>query len=218
VSLAGLLPKDLGFIDLEPTEMMFWMYCPISIPGMYGWVLPDNLKQFDFLVEQAICDFDPFRTNKWFREHYAYLTAKTLFVSGDSVGNRPGWHCDGFGTKDINYIWSDRCPTEFLSATPKELSSDCEYSMIQMRDMADFPLRFGSRIVTYPDKHLLRLDPSNIHRSPVNVTPGMRTFLKVSISKDRYDLEGNSINHLIPSFEGPRVPRREARNHPASVQ
>jgi hypothetical protein len=70
--------------------------------------------------------------------------------------------------------------------------------------------------VTYPDKHLLRLDQSVIHRSPIKFAPGMRTFIKVSISKDRYDLIGNSINHKLDF--GPLVAERQPeRNHPASA-
>lgn len=217
MAMVGNLPRDLGLIDLRPTEMMFWMYCPISTPGMYGWVLPDNLKQFDRLVEKAICDFDPFYNNVHFQNHFAYLTAKTLWVEGNYIGNRPGWHCDGYGTGDINYIWCDRAPTQFLQTDIRNITDDCDRSMSVMKDMADFPLRFNSKIVTYPDRHLLRLDPTMIHRPPATFEPGMRTFVKVSISKDRYNLEGNSINYEIGPL-GPGVPRRTTRNHPVSVQ
>lgn len=36
------LPQDLGLIDLSPTEMLYWMYCPVSIPGK-RFIIPDNL-------------------------------------------------------------------------------------------------------------------------------------------------------------------------------
>ncbi|WP_259384425.1 hypothetical protein, partial [Bacillus thuringiensis] len=61
-----------------------------------------------------------------------------------------------------------------------------------------------------------RLDQRVIHRSPVNFEAGMRTFVKVSISADRYDLEGNSINHLLPD-RWPLRPRQVERNHPQSL-
>lgn len=210
--IVGDLPRDLGLVDLQPTEMMFWLYCPISVPGDHSFHLPENLRQFIRIIREARWD-----DMERFVDSYIYLTAKTLWVEGSYIGNRPGWHCDGFGTDDINYIWSDRAPTEFLKLEKLlAVSSDCTKSMIQMTDYADFPLRFESSRVEFPDKHLLRLDPSVVHRSPVKFDPGMRTFVKVSMSQNRYDLVGNSINHLLP-LEAPAAPRKTERNHPASV-
>ncbi|MGK2908552.1 MAG: hypothetical protein ACSLE1_01910 [Sphingobium sp.] len=199
----GSLPQDLGLIDLSPVEMMFWMYCPISTP-QEGIRLPDNLRSFEPLVA-AVHNYD------WdhFTERYVYLTAKTLWVSGDFIGNRPGWHSDGFGTNDVNYIWYDRAPTEFFE-DGFQLPEDCSDAMAQMEDRAN-----GKSIVTYPAKHLLRLTPHVIHRSPVGFEPGMRTFVKVSVSKDRYNLEGNSVNHKL-SERWPLLPRQVERNHTAT--
>lgn len=205
----GSLPEDLGLIDLSPVEMMFWMYCPIAVPG--GKVtIPDNLEWARPIVHAALDDSDNWRIS------YVYLTAKTLWISDDYIGNRPGWHSDGFDTDDINYVWCDREPTEFLDLElTLPLPSDCAASMRRMEEWARFPLRYGSRITKYPDKHLLRLDQSVIHRCPVGFAPGMRTFVKVSISHDRYDLEGNSINHLLGE-QWSLKPRQIERNHPHS--
>lgn len=199
--LYGDKPEDLGLIDLNPTEMMFWMYCPIKVP--YGQIcLPDNLYQFRVIVEKVLKD-------EYMGSSYMYLTAKTLWVSGDYIGNRPGWHSDGFGTDDLNYIWSDRAPTEFLYTGNKfTLSTDCDISMSEMEELAK-----GYVPITYKDKHLLKLTPSVIHRCPVGFSPGMRTFVKVSISKNPYDLEGNSINHKLGQIFDLK-PRQEKRNHP----
>jgi hypothetical protein len=210
-AFVGNAPKDLGFIDLSPTEMMFWLYTPISTPGMEkGYVLPPTLRQFEQIVRHARYS-DPVA----FRDGFVYLTAKTLWVEGNYIGNRPGWHCDGFGTNDLNFIWADRAPTEFVEGAFR-VSADCDRSMQQMEQIGRMASSLRT-VTTYPDKHLLRLDRSVMHRSPANFAPGMRTFVKVSISKDRYDLEGNSINHLLADL-GPRVPRRASRNHPSSVQ
>ncbi len=207
--LCGCYPYDMGYIELEPTEMMFWMYCPVSVPGMRSMILPDNLKQFiDILI--AVREFDP----KDFEDSYVYLTAKTLWVSGGYIGNRPGWHIDGFGGEDVNYIWSDRAPTDFLiTDQPREVSDDCDKSMIQMANWASMPEMFRCKIVRFPDKHLLRLDPTVIHRSPTNFAAGMRTFVKVSVSQDRYNLVGNSVNHELDE-QWPLVHRKLERNHP----
>ncbi|HKT54077.1 MAG TPA: hypothetical protein VJP88_06465 [Caulobacteraceae bacterium] len=201
----GALPRDLGLVELSPAEMMFWLYCPIKTPRT-DLVLPATLRQFLPIVLRA----------KWedaerFRDSYVYLTAKTLYATPDCVGNRPGWHSDGFGTDDLNFIWYDRAPTEFVDC-PKgfPLPDDCDASMDMMAWQAAV-----SPTVTFPAKHLLRLTPEAIHRCPVEFEPGMRTFVKVSVSADRYDLEGNSINHELGE-RWPLHPRQAERNHPST--
>lgn len=197
----GKLPDDLGLIDISPVEMMFWLYCPISTPEL-ATVLPDNLVQFRPIVDAVISD-DPDR----YCDSYVYLTAKTLFVSGDYIGNRPGWHSDGFGTDDVNYVWADRAPTVFIEGA-FGLPDDCDDAMKMMEALA-----MQTPHVHFNDKHLLKLTPEVIHRSPVNFAPGMRTFVKVSVSRHRYNLIGNSANHGLAET-WPLLPRLPERNHP----
>lgn len=204
VTVYGALPEDLGEIDLSPVEMMCWLYCPIATPRE-GMKLPPNLRQFAPIVTAA-CAREGIR----YFDRYVYLTAKTLWVTSDNPGNRPGWHSDGFGTDDVNYVWYDRAPTEFYEVPGgMDLPDDCETSMRLMEAQAEH-----RPIVTYPDKHLLRLTPAVIHRTPVAFEAGMRTFVKVSISTERYNLEGNSINHGLEE-RWPLLPRFTERNHPA---
>lgn len=200
----GAEPADLGIIDLSPTEMMFWLYCPVKKP--YGQIyLPFTLEQYKPIVESVLKDC--YVGNK-----YIYITAKTLWVEGKYVGNRPGWHSDGFGTDDLNYIWYDRNPTEFLIGD-FELSTDCTESMDQMYEYSLDAA--NEQFKTYPEKHLLRLDQRVIHKCPHIYAPGMRTFVKISISGDPYDLEGNSINpHFGEIFD--KKARLTSRNHPSS--
>lgn len=208
MSFAGNLPKDLGLIDISPTEMMFWMYLPISIPGSSTYRLPTNLHVFGEIVSAAK-EADP----DAFHERYVYLTAKTLWVGGEYIGNRPGWHIDGYGTDDLNFIWADRAPTDFMFAR-RTLSDDCDESLAEMAAMGPVAETLGA-ITQYPDKHLLRLDNTVIHRSPVGFAPGMRSFVKVSLSHDRYNLKGNAVNPLLPETKWALVDRQETRNHPA---
>ena len=213
MAIVGNLPEDLGLCDMDFDEMKFWMYLPISVAGSDHYTLPANVREFSTLIE--VCrahDLD------MFTERYVYLTAKTLWVDGKYVGNRPGWHTDGFGTDDINFIWSSRAPTEFFGTLePVEVSDDCDRSMEEMEklfSLADW--RSPDYVAeVYPDKHLLRLDPTVMHRSPVYVQPGMRTFFKLSLSHDRYNLKGNAVNYLLPDSNWPLVSRDEKRNHPA---
>lgn len=200
----GDLPEDLGLIDLSPTEMMFWLYCPVLTPTSL-LTIPPNLAGFAPIVRAAMK-----REGEGLEDRYIYLTAKTLWISEGAAPNRPGWHADGFGTDDVNYIWYDRAPTEFISDS-FTLPDGCDDAMAAMEARAA-----GREIVTYPAKHLLRLTPSVVHRVPEGVSAGMRTFVKVSVSRDRYNLEGNSVNHLLGE-RWAMLPRRAERNHPAKI-
>lgn len=201
----GSLPCDLGKVDLSPTEMMFWLYCPIQTPHEDVCV-PANLRQFLPILD-AVWN----REGQSIGKRYVYLTAKTLFVSPGCIGNRPGWHSDGFGTDDINYIWYDRASTEFLNGMCV-LSKDHAKSMEEMELLAKYlPTE------TFPEKHLLRLTAANIHRCPVNFDVGIRSFVKVSISDARYNLDGNSINYGLRE-RWPLVARSVDRNHPIGLE
>lgn len=203
----GLPPTNLGTIDLAPVEMMFWLYCPIKMVGSSAMVIPENLQQFLPLLERVRDDC----RNRW-RESYVYLTAKTLWVTQDNPGNRPGWHSDGFMTDDLNYVWSDRDGTLFW--VPEDMidfTQDHEISLGEMGGIASF-----GPTIAYPDKSLLRLDETVIHRVNDFKSPGMRSFVKVSVSRHKYNLVGNSINHLLPN-DWYFTPRAAERNHPAGL-
>lgn len=205
----GAPPVDLGLIDLSPREMMFWLYCPIKLPGQLYETAPDNLHQFYPIIEKVKRDCKAVR---WARS-YVYITAKTLHVTPDNPGNRPGWHSDGFLTDDLNYIWSDCNGTVFWEPGRRvSFVADHVASLGEMAEKADA----GPHHV-YPDKHLLRLDQAVIHRVADIYTPRIRSFVKVSVSFDRYDLVGNSINHdLAPDWTYSE--RGESRNAPAKAE
>lgn len=195
----GAAPKVLGEFDIEPSEFCYVQYLPIVLPGSVYWQLPANLEWVRPLLSYVEAGV----------EDYVYVTAKHIFVSGSDCGNRPGWHSDGFGTDDLNYIWCDRSPTEF-AIQPFKLSADCEASMQEMEDQ----FIHGTEVV-YPAKTLLLLDQGVIHRTPTRCEPGYRTFVKISISKHRYNLKGNAHNHLL-NYDWPMVERSVERNHPTT--
>lgn len=144
-------------------------------------------------------------------DSYVYLTAKVLWVTADNPGNRPGWHSDGFMTDDLNYIWSDSNGTVFWS--PDKTRSFSQDHAKSLREMEEAAEAFPNPYVVYADKHLLRLDERVIHRTPDITTPGIRSFVKVSVSKHKYNLIGNSINHELP-INWKMYSRAEVRNHP----
>lgn len=204
----GAPPIDLGLIDISPKEMMFWLYCPVKLPGMLSMSVPDNLRQFGPLLRAARDD-----ASEVWRDNYVYITAKTLFVSADNPGNRPGWHSDGFMTDDLNYIWSDCNGTLFWE--PQNRVSFVQDHMDSLAEM-QAAAHVGPHTV-YPDKHLLRLDQTVIHRVADVKTPRVRSFVKISVSRDRYDLVGNSVNHeLAPDWK--YFERNADRNAPAKAE
>ena len=207
----GRAPEDLGLIDIAPAEMMFWLYCPIKAPGG-EIVLPPNLKQFLPIVN-AVCEN---AATAVYRQSYLYLTAKTMHVSSQCPGNRPGWHSDGFMTDDINYIWYDSNPTMFW--VPDTLRPFSRHDDVSLLEMDEAARNDGLHHKAYPCRHLLKLDETVIHRVGDVRDEGIRTFVKISMSDSRYDLIGNSINHGLDVGWTPTARRADARNQPSSSE
>ena len=200
----GHLPIDLGIIDIECNEMMFYQYLPIKMANNGICEYEKRLNIFGDLIRTVIDDL----SIKQWNESYIYLTAKHIFVNEDKCGNRPGWHTDGFMTDDINYIWCDSEPTVFSDCGLIDLIQDHEASLAEMESFVDYGCE-----VTYPVKSLLKLDQYVIHRSPEDCKPGFRTFVKISVSKEKYNLLGNSHNYLL-DYNWDMQPRKVERNHP----
>jgi len=206
----GELPKELGIFEVEAKEMMFYQYLPIKMPNETQPIYEQRLKCFDALVGAICCDYiGEFGLDDYVNA-YVYLTAKYLYQMPNCSFNRTGWHSDGFLTDDINYIWCDKYPTIF-NKTAFDLPMD---DLLSMEEMEKQAMPFND--VTYKENQLLRLNQFNIHKVAPITKGGMRTFLKVSISKDKYGLFGNSHNYLL-NYDWEMKPRKEARNIPQSV-
>lgn len=204
----GALPVVIGEpIEVNCREFMFYQYLPVKLTGGTNITRENRLACFDAIIGAACCDYIGFRGLDAFVASYVYVTAKHMYQAPGCSFNRPGWHADGFLTDDINYVWCDCAPTIFNSSR-FELTPDDEISMREMEDQAVPRL---SKV--YPDNTLLRLDQYCIHRVADMPMPLVRTFAKVSISRDRYDLIGNSHNHLL-QYDWPMRPRAITRNPP----
>lgn len=202
----GKLPIDLGIVNIECNEMMFYQYLPIKLANSHEYLTEWRAQTFNKLVAQVILNLG----TSFLYDKYVYLTAKHVFVDEDRCGNRPGWHTDGFMSDDINYIWCDTEPTVFSDCGLTDLTQDHEISLIEMEAFVNYSCE-----VTYPIKSLLKLDQFVIHRSPDNCQPGYRTFVKISVSKEKYNLIGNSHNYLL-DYNWEMKPRKSERNHPTS--
>jgi len=202
----GGAPEEIGTFEIDCQEMMFYMYLPIKMIENLWIHVPEPLKVFQPLIDAVLKNEMKHIENK-----YIYITAKNIYATPDNVGNRAGYHSDGFGTDDINYIWTDKFPTVFC-IQDFDLSTDCALSMHQMEDQAD-----RDNEVRYPVNTLLKLDQGVIHRTPTIREGGMRTFVKISISEEKYNLKGNSHNYKM-DYKWKMHDRTEVRNHPIAPE
>lgn len=207
----GNLPKRLGQFQVEGTELLHYQYLPVKFPGQTSITIEQRLHQpFQEIIGTACCDYVQLCGLDQFVNSYVYITAKRLMQSPYRPITRPGWHCDGFLTNDINYIWSDCAPTIF-NKTRFVLTQDDRLSIEEMGQQA-----LLENNVVYGDGSLLRLNQFIVHKADDTPRIGIRTFLKISFSKDKYDLEGNSINHLF-QYNWKFRPRENFRNVPQDL-
>lgn len=205
------LPRDLGKFSVVCDEMMFYQYLPIKLKGIREPTIESRLLCFCEIIEFVCAEFIKEYGLKAYKENYIYLTAKKMYQTRGTSFNRKGFHSDGFMTDDINYVWSDKNPTVFNNSNFK-LTLDDNVSMLEMESQADKRNDFF-----YPNETLLRLNQYNIHKVFDGDFEGFRTFLKLSFSKDKYDLKGNSKNYSL-DYDWEMRDREIKRNIPQKLK
>ena len=208
----GTPPLDCGEVEVEIEEFMTYLYLPVLIESksdLYYAAFPERLRPL-FNTVKVARDLEIALGNNF---QYIYLTVKRGFAMPGYSLNREGWHCDGFGTDDINYVWSDQFPTRFwLGQVPRQtpISDSHIESLEQFETLANTQ----GIVMDGEDKHLYRLNPKVIHNVPlIPARGGMRTFVKISFSNSRYNLIGNSHNHKL-DYDWKMYPRDIMRNDP----
>lgn len=198
----GKLPIPLGEIACELTEVMYYLYLPVRM-GDSPVLLPPNIECVRPLIERAEA-----YTEKLGRRYcYCYVSARKGWATPDNPLNRPGWHCDGFGTDDLNFVWWVGPGTRFAHQAFENISPDHNRSLQQFEEQVR-----PDNIVTYPERRLYVLDPSVVHATPCVPVPGCwRQYIKISVSDHRYNLENNSHNHLF-EYDWPLSSRTIERN------
>lgn len=204
----GDLPVPLGIHTVECNEMMFYQDMPIKFPGIYVLRDEQRLTPFNELIGICCCDYIGVFGLDNYMSSYVYLSAKHLFQSPGRPFNRPGYHSDGYMTPDINYIWCNKNPTIF-NVSDFKLTADHAISIEEMEQQALVENEFSFR-----NNELLRLNQFNIHKVSEIKEAGMRLFLKVSFSKEKYDLIGNTHNYGIEYIWDMRE-RQVVRNNPS---
>jgi len=218
----GKPPVDCGhFPDVGLTEVMYYLYLPVrmrdvDIGGQMTIRLPRNVSSVLPMIETAICR-EELRGRSW---RYIYLSARKGWATPDNPLNRPGWHCDGFGSPDMNYIWWSGPGTRFAVGNFPPISDDHIISMQQFEELLDIrgnPPWSGRKTVTYPAKHLYQIDRYVVHATPQLTEGCMRQFVKISFSNERYNLYNNSHNYLF-DYDWPMVDRELVRNDTSKAQ
>ena len=200
----GEYPTVIDNIELSVDEMMFYQDMPIKLAGQpYNpRNKDDRLAIFDKLISTAILDFEG-------EPDYIYICAKRLFCTPDNVGNRAGYHCDGFLSDDTNYVWSDIHPTVFCVQPYVNVYQD-HIKSLPVFDEQSKPENELTMVIPFD---LVRLTPFVVHRTPTLPEAGFRTFVKITFSKHRFNLIGNSHNQHL-SYDWEMHPREKVRNHP----
>ncbi len=194
-------------------EYMQYLYMPIRIKGKPGFHLEKRLEFLrPFIVSCNEYEYYHHSYREMFRK-YVYVTIKQTFVPKGIEQNRPGWHSDGFGTDDVNYVFVDKWPTEFLLGDI-EVRNDDSLSMIDMNNYADR----NPGCIYQPDAGFVyRLDQNHVHRTVPAEKDGVRTFIKITFSDHKYAQEGNTHNYEL-DYDWSLSPRKEERNQPHLVQ
>jgi len=143
---------------------------------------------------------------------YIYLSARKGWATRDNPLNRPGWHCDGFGTDDLNYVWWKGPGTRFAIQRFFNILPDHKKSLTQFDGQVN-----ERKTVSYPSGGLYEINPYVVHATPIITHPQWRQYVKISFSDHKYNLENNSHNYLF-DYDWPLTPREEARNDPHSAQ
>ncbi len=205
--------------DLDLREVMYYLYLPVFMVGAMRrdgqtLMLPPNVECLRPLIDRAtVCEM---RAKRTFR--YIYLSARKGWATPDNPLNRPGWHCDGFGTDDMNYVWWKGPGTRFAPGMFGDVPTDPVESLKYFSELADYEHAYRRiNVSTPPEGHIYRIDPFVVHATPLIETPCWRQYVKVSFSNHRYNLENNSHNYLF-DYDWPLTPREDVRNDTHKAQ
>ncbi|AHY26794.1 hypothetical protein vB_AbaP_Acibel007_23 [Acinetobacter phage vB_AbaP_Acibel007] len=171
---------------------------PLAFEGALR--VPENLQDIVIPLLSLILD-------KVDTDDYIYVTVSRKHLQPNTCGNRAGWHVDGFLSDDQSFIWFDKLPTQ-IALGGFEVSPDHEQSLEQFDAQVDY----GN--IQYTEPAMLYELKDCVHRPVFNHTNDvqLRTFVKIVISKERFNGIGNAWNYLLPHIK-PTKQRGESRNH-----
>lgn len=194
--------------DVSKLEYANIVYMCVKEPHK-EFQIPENIKD---VVSRVVAD-SMLLGRVDAKDQYCYVTVKRGYIPQGGIGNRDGWHIDGFLSDQENFIWSDcpETPTLVIEGT-LEVTKNHPESLKEMEYYGRYARKFKLRSNT-----LYHLDKECIHKPSENESDKtvLRTFIKVTFSKEIFNGYGNAWNYLIPDIK-PTAKRLETRNHAVS--
>ncbi|MCE7039270.1 hypothetical protein [Dyadobacter sp. CY312] len=224
ITLHSTVPESLGEFHLSNKEYCQYLYYPIKLAGSFILEMEPRLQFLNHLVTSALLNENKGKDFDWLKKQYVYLTVKQTLVPKGIDQNRPGFHSDGFGTNDVQYIWFDKFPTEFMIGNYTVPVDDVE-SMREFEKFGNWISAMRKSDGTWHQKekngffhqpspfHLYRIDQNHIHRTVPAPETDVRLFVKLTISEHRYAQEGNSHNYGL-NYDWEMTHRKTDRNQP----
>src|SRR6185436_1659717 len=178
------------------------------MPGQ-GWKLPRLLQPYldsiRLSIEAERALNDDFATHE--DDFHAYITIDQKLVPPHRTQRRQGFHGDAFMTpenadlgqaalSENTYLVCDALPTEFKPG-PFDIAG-------VYPDIAGCLARFDEGAAAQPTVlfapyELIRITPFDVHSPAVNHAdaPLVRTFVKITFSRERFNRQGNAVNPLL---------------------
>lgn len=207
----GDRPVNIGHFPITLSEVMYYLYLPVRMLDS-DIRLPPNVEVCRPLIHAAE-SYLRSQTRDLGTYEYFYLSARKGWATPDNPLNRPGWHCDGFGTHDMNFVWWSGPGTRFAAQEFDGIERDHIKSLAQFEQQVK-----PDCVYSPPEKNLYAINPSVVHATPIVGAPGcMRQYIKISMSNERYNLENNSHNYLF-EYDWPLHSRDVIRNDPHQAQ
>lgn len=206
----GSKPVLVGDFPISLSEVMYYLYLPVKLLDS-DVRLPPNVEVCRPLIAAAL-EYGVEDGRNVLGE-YVYLSARKGWASPDNPLNRPGWHCDGFGTDDLNFVWWSGPGTRFAVQKFHGIDESHISSLAQFEKQVD-----ERKVIKCKARGLYAIDPYCVHATPIIQAPGcMRQYIKVSLSRHQYNLENNSRNYLF-DYSWPLHSRDVIRNDPHKAQ
>ena len=204
----GQLPEVIGYFFEQDSRKEFfsYQYLPIKMTGQNYYKIEERLWPFTELIDDVVHYYKNNYGVEAYQSSYVYLTAKRAYQKNGCGFNRQGWHSDSFMSDDINFLWTDKQSTIF-NTSKFNLSQDDKLSLKEMEEQAD-----PQNNITFPLNSILRLNQYVIHKVG-EIEEGVRTFIKLTFSKNKFNLIGNSVNYEI-NYNWMYYPRQLNRNIP----
>ena len=114
ITLKSTIPESIGEYYFNSKEYCQYLYLPVMFAGDPEIYLEPRLEFLRGMINDTVNDYITNNYSGQFNDEYIYLTIKQTFIPKDTHHNRPEFHSDGFLTDDVNYIYFDKYPTEFM--------------------------------------------------------------------------------------------------------